>query len=354
MKFLFVSKDYTLRQDGGCAVTRRNLFFLKRCANSVDEFIIPTPSILTRLKNITFNQSYGINSRVNHELLKFLDYPYDLVFFDSSLYGGYLKAFSKRGYKTCCFYHNIESKFYRDKYRLSPNLYNKIMVEYVEKCESDSSHFANYRIVLNERDNTGLYKKYRKKADLILPTSFDPIDAATLQDYVSSDNSMEYILFVGSNFFANVEAVNFLIKDIAPNIKYNIIIVGSICNAYKDQPLPANVELEGIVDDLTPYYVNAICVVNPVFSGSGLKTKTIEALKYGKFIVGTTECFEGIPSAVIPKIGALVNDKEGFIKEICERDFHRINYKSLEVFLKYFSTEAQFERFNNFVKNIEL
>lgn len=34
-------------------------------------------------------------------------------------------------------------------------------------------------------------------------------------------------------------------------------------------------------------------MVMPIFSGSGMKVKTAEALMYGKFLIGTKEAFEG-------------------------------------------------------------
>lgn len=351
MRVLFISKDYTLRNDGGCAVTRRNLSLLKEVADCVEEFIIPVPSMLTRLNNVLLRESYGNTRKLNKRLTKLLSSSYNLVFFDGSIYGGYLKRFADNGYKTMCFFHNVESKYYRDKYNMTRSILDKAMIGYIEHCEALSCEYADYKIVLNERDKTGLFYRYGCDTDLILPTSFDPLDTKCLFAQLNVIHEGEYLLFVGSNFFANMEAVKFIIDEIAPYVQYKIIIIGSICQAFDGMVVPPNVVLKGFVSDLLPYYVNARCVINPVFSGSGLKTKTIEALRYGKYVLGTTECFEGIPRDVIPEIGLVCNTKEEFIREINNLNCNSVDKDVLNVFNKYFSTEAQAKRFKSFLRN---
>ena len=93
-KVLFISRDYTLRNDGGSIVTRRNLEFLKSIGLDVDEFIIPVPSLSTRIVNLILHQSYGDSCRLHKKLKKYLHCAFDLIFFDSSLYGKYIQAFS--------------------------------------------------------------------------------------------------------------------------------------------------------------------------------------------------------------------------------------------------------------------
>ena len=49
----------------------------------------------------------------------------------------------------------------------------------------------------------------------------------------------------------------------------------------------------GEVDDLTEYYMSASAVVCPIFLGDGMKTKTAEAMMYGKTIFASSEALEG-------------------------------------------------------------
>lgn len=348
MKVLFISRDYRLKKDGGSAVVKRNLNLLKSLFNEVTELIIPIPSVFTRIKNVVRKESYGSTSVLMEQVNRCLKENYDLVFFDSSLYGGYLKLFAENNFKTCCFYHNIEYKYYMDKYAVSRKLQDRIMIPYIKYNEKLSTMYATYRITLNERDSVGLYNTYGKKADFLLPTSFDPISVEFLNHNIV-DNGLPYVLFVGSNFFANVEALEFLFEEVAPYLNYKIKIVGNVCDAFKNKKVPDNVILAGVVDDLSPYYINALCVVAPIFSGSGLKTKTIEALRYGKNIVGTKECFEGISEQYYPMIGKLCITATDFITAINDNSFEKLNMKSLDLFKDLYSNKAQEDRFKSFL-----
>lgn len=351
MKVLFVSRDYRQKKDGGSIVVYRNLSILKQLSDSVDEFVIPIPSTWTRIKNILFRENYGNTSVLRKQMKQFLKQKYDLVFFDSSLYGEYLRIFSQRGFKTCCFYHNIEFKYYEAKYKISRKIQDFVMVYYVKYLERLSTDFATYRFVLNERDKLQLLQIYSKKADFLFPTSFDPINLSNL-DTCKCLEEPPYVLFIGSNFFANVEGLDFLIKKVAKYIKYRVMVVGNVCDVFRNCQLPSNIILKGMVEDLLPYYSNALCVVAPIFSGSGLKTKTIEALRYGKYIIGTKESFEGIPSQYISKIGKLCMTDVDFIDAINTLEIKTFNVESLHLFLNFYSNQAQKERLSAFLEKV--
>ena len=175
MNVLFISRDYKAKCDGGTVVVQRNLSLLEHIASKVSVLTIPSPSIATRVKNILFKESYG-NTKVLSLLLKWhLRQDYDLVFFDSSLYGRYLKLFADKGFKICCFYHNVEFKYYHDKYLKTKKIQDKIMISYIKYNESLSTQYSTYRITLNDRDSKDLFRFYGRKADFILPTSFEPL-----------------------------------------------------------------------------------------------------------------------------------------------------------------------------------
>ena len=61
-----------------------------------------------------------------------------------------------------------------------------------------------------------------------------------------------------------------------------------------------SVEVLGIVDRLDAEYADATVVVCPVTAGSGVKTKMLEALRYGKAVVTTELGAEGMPHGVTP------------------------------------------------------
>ena len=158
-------------------------------------------------------------------------------------------------------------------------------------------------------------------------------------------------MFVGSNFFPNVEGINWFIDHIAKHINLDVRIVGGCCQnpLLQKRPLPANVFLEGYVDDLSAFYKNAVAVIIPIFHGSGMKTKTIEALSYGKTIIGTKEAFVGI-TADYNRIGGLCNSPVEFIDKISALDKNnRVNEYSLNIFNSNFSEEIFIEKLYAFL-----
>jgi hypothetical protein len=100
------------------------------------------------------------------------------------------------------------------------------------------------------------------------------------------------MLFVGSSYTANVDGLMHFIANSLPDIlgaipQAKLLVAGSICRV-----LPPNlpgIELLGPVEDLSEAYARAGVVINPVLAGSGLKTKTVEALAFRRALV-TTPC----------------------------------------------------------------
>ena len=86
-RVLFVSRDYNARNDGGSAVAKRNLAFLKALGLQVAELTIGVPSLAVRLKNVLLRESYGDRRSLRKQLKYNLSQPYDFVFFDGSHYG---------------------------------------------------------------------------------------------------------------------------------------------------------------------------------------------------------------------------------------------------------------------------
>lgn len=71
----------------------------------------------------------------------------------------------------------------------------------------------------------------------------------------------------------------------------------------------------GTVECLSTFYNNSTAVIEPIFYGGGMKTKTAEALMYGKVIFGTNEAFEGYDVSY-GDYAYMCNTSEEFIDKI--------------------------------------
>lgn len=107
------------------------------------------------------------------------------------------------------------------------------------------------------------------------------------------------VVFVGSAHMPNVEAADFIIKQISPrcrNVQFHLI--GSVCNSVMEKP--ANVHLWGVVDDLTKAAVMQSCAlaINPMLSGGGSNVKLADYLGNGLFVITTEIGQRGYPPSI--------------------------------------------------------
>ncbi len=337
MRVLLITRDiFSQENSGGVFVSKQfyNMLISIFGEDEIDIFTISKPSTKLLLRNLIFNESYGQTNENFSELKKKLQFSYSLIIFNGSIYGGFVKYCSK---KSNCpilvYYHNVETIFYKEKSCFDRTLSSFLYSKFIKKNEKLSTIYASYRVLLNERDSDVLYKIFRRNADLIIPISLPEVSVSINNQPIIEKS---FCLFVGSDFFANVEGISWFIDNVLPSIEIELWIVGSVCKSLTKYVNISNLKLCGYVDNLASYYNNALFVVSPIFSGSGMKTKTIEALSYGKNIIGTDEAFVGI-SSDINNIGYLCNDTDSFISAINGFSRNSYNESSLKLFMEKYS-----------------
>jgi len=105
------------------------------------------------------------------------------------------------------------------------------------------------------------------------------------------------LVFIGSDYVANVDAIKFFCTEIWPLIlaalpAARLEIYGGVCRRELD--VVPGTRLAGSVADLSVPYQRAWLVICPLRFGTGLKRKTIEALGWGKALVTTATGAEGL------------------------------------------------------------
>ena len=272
---------------------------------------------------------------------------YDFVFIMSIKLGKVFKCI--KGKKTIVFAHNFERDFVRQYINkmswrrfLShlPLLYATIYNEKIALKEAD------YFCTLNLRDSN-LYLKYLKRnADILLPISFtDKFNKIKYEKY-SEEIIEPYILFIGSDFFGNTEGVFWFIEKVLDFIDIKLIVCGSGMDKYEKKYHSKKVSFLGYVADLSKLYYQATAIVLPIFSGGGMKTKTAEALMYGKTIFGTIEAFEGY-DLEYDKVGGLCINENDFINKLnnyLHNKNEKINTYSREVFKQKYEITKNIEQ----------
>lgn len=126
-----------------------------------------------------------------------------------------------------------------------------------------------------------------------------------LKSYCSSKINIQpqvgnhHLLFFSSEWQPNILGLQWFLHDVFPHVRdrfpdCKLVIGGSICTELKWLNEKPGIELLGYVGDPADFYRLGDVVINPTFSGAGLKIKTIEAISFGKVVVSHPHSVEGI------------------------------------------------------------
>lgn len=262
----------------------------------IEEFQLPFPKVKTSIIDRLFGRIDGITAEAEEKLLKHLaQLNLDLIIIDGSNLGRLARLLRKAGvtHPIATFYHNVEAHFFFDALRVSLSLRSLAVLVANIVAERWATQYSDFRVMLNNRDSQQLRKVYGRLGThilpMIVPDLYDPKASQTPSPLVE-----KYALFVGGAFYANVEGLAWYAKKIAPFSPIQTVVIGRGMEVHRSRLEKwGGVRVIGEVEDLAPWYAHAQIIVAPILSGSGMKTKTAEALMYGKPVVGTPEAFVG-------------------------------------------------------------
>ncbi|HIF9248505.1 TPA: glycosyltransferase [Photobacterium damselae] len=281
---------------------------------------------------------------INSELLK----KSDIIWCDGSLYGPLLKKIKKRypQKKLITFFHNVETDFYKEIYPKGNILYS-FFIKSSRINEKKSAIYSSELIVLTNQDKCRVEKLFNVNVNYVIPVLFDDT-INHIEIKKSSSNSVCRLLFVGSDFPPNVEAIKFLHSEVMPyvNDKVFLTIIGNGMEKYRDLIESKNIKVYGFVQDLSNFYANSDVVLSPIFSGAGMKVKIAEAFRYGKGVIGTEFGFNGYDLS--KKFIHIADDKERFI--YCINKYkENVKYSSNDIISYYndnFTIDSQLKKIN--------
>ena len=339
-KVLFIGRNYKNGLvNGGNEVTKRNFEIFSE-GYLADEVLLEfKTSILIKLWDTLRCNSLSFNGKIKEKIKRMIkSNNYEYIWVDGSLYGSisqYIKKIAPDA-KVIIFFHNIEYFYFLEKYKVE-GFKNLLMLPYSYLNEKRAIKNSDKIITLNERDSIKLEKKYGKKSDIIIPLTLK--DKYKENKCEKIENKITQALFVGSNFFANVQGIEWFIDNVLPEVNIELVIVGSGMDKLKEifEKKNNKVKVLGFVEDIGEEYAKADFVIAPIFHGSGMKTKTTEALMYGKTIYGTSEAFEGF-ELDLEKVGGICNSREEFIDKIKSNRSVKINNYSRKIYLEKYST----------------
>lgn len=306
-------------------------------------------SIGDRLLRWMQGNTMFISNKNIEELIKIIEkYNIKFVFSEESFLGNFVKKLKRysKDIKYICFYHDIGADLYRQRMKMG-NFVERLENIVAIRQEKLTVKYSDGNIVFHETDADKFKKFYGIYPDKIIPLA----SVAPLIDKDSrivSFTGKKCILFVGSAYHPNILGINWFINCVLPQLAddINIKIVGKIgpkLESVKDK----RVDIIGPVESLEKYYREADIVIIPLFDGGGMKVKTIEAVSYGKCIVGTEESLHGFWEEMDEDIrGKSVfqcNTPEEWIdvlNGLIKKEIPKFNSKLYELFLQKFSYDA--------------
>lgn len=204
------------------------------------------------------------------------------------------------------------------------------------------ANLSDCNIVHNERERNVFYKYYRKEPDMYLPV-FIADRFKNMDSFADPGYEGFPLLFIGSKFGPNLSGLKWFVEKVMPytDQSVHLYVVGQGMEFLRENELyqQDNIHIVGEVEKLEPWYYHASLVVEPIFEGDGMKTKTVEAMMFGKTILGTEEAFCGY----VGLESYLCNTAQEFLDEIEKyrvQGVEKINYSVREIYLEKYSEDA--------------
>lgn len=271
------------------------------------------------------------------------------VFIEDSVFGNLVKKIKKncKECKVLSFYHDVKADLYKQWMDNERTLKSKIEYTIGIRQEYVNQKYADINIVFNERDAKTYQVYYGKRPEAILPLPAPvPSVSHDIKNSITTKNDKKKILFVGKKYYPNLVGFKWFVDNVLPSLTDNIQVnvVGRGLEELRNEYSDPRINVIGGVESLNPYYENADIVIAPLFDGGGMKSKTVEALSFGKIFVGTEESlfgfWEEMDSDIRGKTCYQCNTPEEWIQTInnlANDDIHKFNEDVFELFKAKFS-----------------
>lgn len=246
-----------------------------------------------------------------------------------------------------CDWHNVDSELMQRYSEYAPTLarrfYARLTASRLVALERDAMNSLDAHFTVSERDRNKLLK-YSPDA----PVSV--IENGVDVEYLSGERIVEAyrnwpgqtgnpeahrLIFVGSmDYHANVDAVVHFAREVWPALREKLgavsfTIVGRdpTDEVRKLGELPG-IEVTGTVDDVRPYYHDALAQVVPLRVGGGSRLKILESMAAGVPVISTTLGAEGIEISNQENI-LIADDNETLVQACVELSANSVRRKQI-------------------------
>ncbi|MCB0380652.1 MAG: glycosyltransferase family 4 protein [Flavobacteriales bacterium] len=295
-------------------------------------FVDTSVKIVPALINFCQSKSYNISRFYSNEFEELIlnnlkRGDFDVVLFEGLYVSPYIGVVKKNSSAKLVYRaHNVEYEIWQRNAEKKKNIIKKIYFKILAKQlkQYEVAVFKNFDFIaaITERDKQEIQKYITHIPIEVFPFGID------LQDYsikeVINENKVFYI---GSmDWLPNLRGIEWFIKEVwstivKTNNKPFFVLAGKKMPLWLMELKHKNINVIGEVDNALEFISNNNIMVVPLFSGSGMRVKIIEAMALQKTVIGTAIAFEGI-SCENKKNVLVANNKDEFVRllEDCFND----------------------------------
>ncbi len=216
-----------------------------------------------------------------------------------------------------CDWHNIESELMQRYSEREPGFLRRAYASKTARLMRDFEARAlkefDAHVTVSERDAERLRLINPKARVFVIENGVETAFYSDHEIGISNQTHAQRIVFVGSmDYHANIDgAVHFArnvwpaVQEQRPGLTFTIVGKDPSAEVRELARLPG-IEVTGTVDDVRPFYREAIAAVVPLNVGGGSRLKILEAMAAGVPVVSTTLGAEGL--GVRPDENILIAD----------------------------------------------
>lgn len=229
--------------------------------------------------------------------------------------------------------HNIEHEIWdriTEQIDFIPKkLYLSYLAKKLKKFEVDRLNKYDFLIAITERDLDRFKSLGYKNGCMALPVGFD---LGQYEPEYSAYQKPLALSFIGSlDWMPNTEGLHWFLDEVWPKLK-SIHPQIEFHFAGRNAPVELkNIKINGVkyhddVKDAKSFMLQYPISIVPLFAGSGIKIKILEAMALGRVVISSSIGLEGIPAKHMKQV-IIANSVEDYVESI---DWCYKNYDQLQ------------------------
>lgn len=278
--------------------------------------------------NLFTNKSYNIERFFSYEFEEAItknlsDEKFDVVYLEGIYLMRYIDVIRQNtNAQVVLRVHNVEYVIWERLARDTPNplkkLYLNLLMKRLKRFELSHINLADKVIAVSKDDENIFKQNGLKKSSISIPIGYDLTADDTIDFSKEKNNS---VCFIGSmDWMPNYEGIQWFLNEVWALVIKQIptaqfYLAG---RSFPDELLnlkQAGVQVLGEIDNAQSFILGNAVFVVPLFAGSGMRVKVIEAMALGRAVVSTTIGAESIHYTNGENI-LTANDKADFANAI--------------------------------------